>query len=219
MTRPERIDPATSMARHSRVYSSITVRHFNCRPLAHASNTESYAQTCRAAVAGGCGRRTDTRRRGSLARAPVTQRVATTAMPGQHSSDDPAVPERSEFDGNRSADIAPTGRTLPPALARHVPQASIRNTAPIGRPKSARTHAAPTGPALSRRQPAGGGRAHSPFFCVDLLHHVQLESPLRQHLLQPGIFLLKLLQTAKPFSQVSTGPKIPGQVSISKRFF
>ncbi|CAK0446213.1 ISBma1, transposase [Burkholderia pseudomallei] len=56
MTRPERIDPATSIARHSRVYSSITVRHFNCWPLAHASNTKSYAQTCRAAVAG-CGRK------------------------------------------------------------------------------------------------------------------------------------------------------------------
>lgn len=51
-TRPDRIEPATSIARHSRVYSSITVKHFNCCPLAHASNTKSYAQTCRADVAG-----------------------------------------------------------------------------------------------------------------------------------------------------------------------
>lgn len=64
-TRPDRIEPATSIARHSRVYSSITVKHFNCCPLAHASNTKSYAQTCRADVAGwGRGRCTDTRRRG-----------------------------------------------------------------------------------------------------------------------------------------------------------
>lgn len=45
MTRPERMLPATSMARHSLVNSSITVRHLSCRPLAQASNTKSDAQT------------------------------------------------------------------------------------------------------------------------------------------------------------------------------
>src|SRR6185437_7911266 len=43
MTREERMLPATSMARHSRVYSSITVKHFSCWPLAQASKTKSYA--------------------------------------------------------------------------------------------------------------------------------------------------------------------------------
>ncbi len=37
MTRPERMLPATSIARDSRVYSSTTVRHFSCCPFAHAS--------------------------------------------------------------------------------------------------------------------------------------------------------------------------------------
>ena len=41
MTRPERIPPATSIAMHSRVNSSMTVRHFNVRPSAHVSNTKS----------------------------------------------------------------------------------------------------------------------------------------------------------------------------------
>jgi hypothetical protein len=37
ITRPERMLPAASIARHSRVYSSITVRHFSAWPFAHAS--------------------------------------------------------------------------------------------------------------------------------------------------------------------------------------
>lgn len=40
------MQPATSIARHSRVYSSTTVRHLSCWPLAQASNTKSLAQTC-----------------------------------------------------------------------------------------------------------------------------------------------------------------------------
>ena len=43
MIRWERMLPATSIARHSRVYSSITVRHFNGCPLAQASKTKSWA--------------------------------------------------------------------------------------------------------------------------------------------------------------------------------
>ena len=65
MTRPERMLPATSIARHSRVNSSTTVRHFSCWPLAQASNTKSYAQTWPTPVAGnGRGRLAATRRRG-----------------------------------------------------------------------------------------------------------------------------------------------------------
>src|SRR5688572_26786010 len=41
MTRAERVLPETSIARHSRVYSSMTVRHFSCWPLAQASYTKS----------------------------------------------------------------------------------------------------------------------------------------------------------------------------------
>src|SRR5215470_1256514 len=37
--------PATSIARHSRVHSSTTVRHLSWRPSAHASKTKSTAQT------------------------------------------------------------------------------------------------------------------------------------------------------------------------------
>jgi hypothetical protein len=47
---PERYQRAI----HGRTHRSPQ-RHFNCRPPAHASNTQPYAQTCRAAVAG-CGR-------------------------------------------------------------------------------------------------------------------------------------------------------------------
>ena len=43
--RGERMPPATSIARHARVHSSTTVRHFKPWPLAHVSNTKSYAQT------------------------------------------------------------------------------------------------------------------------------------------------------------------------------
>src|SRR5579859_2050301 len=57
--------PATSIAKHSLVYSSITVRHFSCCPLAQASNRKSYAQTWFAPVgARGLGRCAATRRRG-----------------------------------------------------------------------------------------------------------------------------------------------------------
>jgi hypothetical protein len=45
MTRPERMPAATSIAKHSRVNSSITVRHFRLRPSAQVSNTKSYAHT------------------------------------------------------------------------------------------------------------------------------------------------------------------------------
>ncbi len=41
ITRGDRMLPATSIARHSRVNSSITVRHLSCWPLAHASKTKS----------------------------------------------------------------------------------------------------------------------------------------------------------------------------------
>ena len=36
-----RLLAATSIAKHFRVYSSMTVRHFSCWPFAHASNTKS----------------------------------------------------------------------------------------------------------------------------------------------------------------------------------
>ena len=52
ITRLERMLPATSIARHSRVYSSITVRHFSCCPFAQASNTKSYAHRYPAPLAG-----------------------------------------------------------------------------------------------------------------------------------------------------------------------
>jgi hypothetical protein len=41
MTRPERMPSTTSIARHSGVNSSITVRHFSCWPFAQASKTKS----------------------------------------------------------------------------------------------------------------------------------------------------------------------------------
>jgi hypothetical protein len=45
MTRFDRMEPATSMARHSRVYSSTTVRHLMLPPSAVASKTKSQART------------------------------------------------------------------------------------------------------------------------------------------------------------------------------
>jgi hypothetical protein len=45
ITRPDRMRPSTSMARPSLVHSSVTVRHFNCWPLAHQSKTKSYDHT------------------------------------------------------------------------------------------------------------------------------------------------------------------------------
>src|SRR3990167_2893556 len=42
-TRRERMEPATSIARHSRVYSSMTVRHLICWPSAVVSKTKSSA--------------------------------------------------------------------------------------------------------------------------------------------------------------------------------
>ena len=45
MTRLERMLPATSMARHSRVHSSTMVRHLSCLPSAQQSKTKSNAQT------------------------------------------------------------------------------------------------------------------------------------------------------------------------------
>ena len=37
----DRMPPATSIAKHSRVHSSMTVRHFSCCPFAQVSNTKS----------------------------------------------------------------------------------------------------------------------------------------------------------------------------------
>lgn len=45
MTRVERIEPATLIAKDSRVCSSTTVSHFDCWQLAQASDTKSYAHT------------------------------------------------------------------------------------------------------------------------------------------------------------------------------
>lgn len=45
MTRRERMLPATSIGKHSRVFSSIIVKHLICCSLALASNTKSYAHT------------------------------------------------------------------------------------------------------------------------------------------------------------------------------
>lgn len=43
MTRRERMLPATSIAKHSRVFSLITVRHLICCAWKQASNTKTYA--------------------------------------------------------------------------------------------------------------------------------------------------------------------------------
>jgi hypothetical protein len=80
--------------------------------------------------------------------APAGWRDATGAMPDPSSSDDFAAPERSEFDGNHSADIALTEGLSLQARAHPAKQASIRNSTPIARPTSARTPVAPTGRAL-----------------------------------------------------------------------
>ncbi|CAK1344322.1 ISBma1, transposase [Burkholderia pseudomallei] len=82
--------------------------------------------------------------------APATRQDATAAKPGRRSSGDLAAPERSGCGGNHNADIAPTECSSLPAPARPARPALIRNAAPIGRPTSARTHVAPTGPVLLR---------------------------------------------------------------------
>ena len=65
ITRPERMPPATSIARHSRVHSSTIVRHLSVCRFAQVSNTKSYAHTWFRAVGGsGRGRPVATRRRG-----------------------------------------------------------------------------------------------------------------------------------------------------------
>ena len=65
ITRPERMPPATSIARHSRVHSSTIVRHVSVCRFAQVSNTKSYAHTWFRAVGGrGRGRPVATRRRG-----------------------------------------------------------------------------------------------------------------------------------------------------------
>ena len=55
ITRPERIPPATSIAKHSRVHSSTTVKHLSVCRLAQVSNTKSYATrgSVRSAAAAG----------------------------------------------------------------------------------------------------------------------------------------------------------------------
>jgi hypothetical protein len=51
-----------------------------------------------------------------------------------------------------------------------------------------------TGHALRRRRPAAGARVRLPFFSRDLLQDVDLEIPIRDHFLQPAVFLLELPQ-------------------------
>src|SRR6185437_6856396 len=55
-----------------------------------------------------------------------------------------------------------------------------------------RTRGGGTGPALRRRQPAAGAHVRLPFFSGDLLEDVDLEVSVRDHLLQPAVFLLEL---------------------------
>ena len=67
LSRELRMLPAPSIASASHVYSSITVKHFSCCPLAHISNTKSQAHICPAPVgANGRGRDAATRRRARL---------------------------------------------------------------------------------------------------------------------------------------------------------
>lgn len=137
MTWPKRIDPARSIARHSRVYSSITARHFNCWPLRARrirSRTPRHAVRRSQAVAGGDGQ---TRVDGVACVAPVTRQDATAermlALPA------PAHPARP---------------------------VSIRNAAPIGRPTSARTHVAPKGHRLRVRDLLASGRHVHYFYAL-----------------------------------------------------
>ena len=77
ITRPERMPPATSIARHSRVHSSTIVRHLSVCRFAQVSNTKSYAHTWFRAVGGsGRGRPVATRRARLRAKAMADLRLS-----------------------------------------------------------------------------------------------------------------------------------------------
>src|SRR6185369_7621344 len=89
---------------------------------------------------------------------------------------------------------APRARASEQRLARRSSLVSTRASAPSGRSRVARTLAGAAGHAISRRRPAAGDRARSPFFCVYLLEHVNLQHPIGEHLFQLPVFGLETLQ-------------------------
>ena len=74
-------------------------------------------------------------------------------------------------------------------------RAPTHNQGPNGRFRSARKHAASTGRARTRAQPARVVPASSPLSAIDFLYGVDLKIALSGELLELGVLDLKLTQT------------------------
>src|SRR4029077_4569508 len=68
---------------------------------------------------------------------------------------------------------------------------SAMSTLPL---TAARTLVGSIGRVHIRRRPGDDARARLPFFCRDLLHHLDLKIPLRNQLLELRVLLLELTQ-------------------------
>jgi len=100
---------------------------------------------------------------------------------------------RSQSGGSRSAG---TARRAPPSVeapAHPSLLSSIDNATPTARHRPACKPAAATAPWPPRTPPGNGEPARSPFFCVDLVHHLDLEVALGDELLQPRVLRLEAL--------------------------
>lgn len=62
----------------------------------------------------------------------------------------------------------------------------------------------------SRRRPVAGGPVRSPFFCSDLLHDIDLEIPVSNDLLEPGVLLFELPQNLEVCSLQRAKALAPG---------
>src|SRR4029079_19584325 len=82
----------------------------------------------------------------------------------------------------------------------------------IALPRTACRPAAPRDQAPGHTPLAAGEPARSPFFCGDLLHHLNLEIALRHKLLQPRILRLELPQALDVARLQSTETLAPSNV-------
>src|SRR5690606_9107464 len=73
-------------------------------------------------------------------------------------------------------------------------RAWIRSAGLSATPSVAHTTDVSTDRAQWRTRPADDGPVRSPLFCGDLLHHFNLQIPLRHNLLEPRVLLLEQAQ-------------------------
>src|SRR5262249_50946955 len=105
-----------------------------------------------------------------------------------------AAPRRSDA---RSADAAPRCVAVRDPGRHRERSAGSHSPAPNGSLPAAHRIGGPTPLASRRSPPLRGEPVRSPFFCVDLLQHLDVQRLLGYHLLQPRVLVLELHQLSR----------------------